>query len=39
MVASGKAYRDAQIVDNLVLSFPEYHEWASSEEMKGSFKS
>lgn len=39
MVASAKAYRDAQIVDSLVLSFPEYHEWAGSEEMKGSFKS
>lgn len=39
MVASGKAYRDAQIVNSLVLSFPEYHEWAGSEEMKGSFKS
>lgn len=39
MVANGKAYRDAQIVDSLVLSFPEYHEWAGSEEMKESFKS
>lgn len=39
MVASGKVYRDAQIVDSLVLFFPEYHEWAGSEEMKGSFKS